>query len=192
MGEGGDRGWDSWIASPIQWIWTWANSGRQCRTGKPGVLQSMGSQRVRHTEWLNNNKDLTVLISKKMKMLVTQSCPTLCDLMDYSLPGFSVHEISQVRILKWVAISFSRGSSWPRDPTGVSCITGRFFTVLISMVYNRWYSSNMVQRTDYNWLTTLPTNAVYYIFPLIKFISCSAKSCSKTAQTWYYSVVTSK
>ena len=125
-------------------------------------------------------------------MLVTQSCPTLCDLMDYSLPGFSVHEISQVRILKWVAISFSRGSSWPRDPTWVSCITGRFFTVLISMVYNRWYSSNMVQRTDYNWLTTLPTNAVYYIFPLIKFISCSAKSCSKTAQTWYYSVVTSK
>ena len=52
------------------------------------------------TERLNNNKDLTVLISTKVKMLVTQSCPTLCDLMDCSLPGFSVHGISQARILK--------------------------------------------------------------------------------------------
>ena len=47
-GEGSDRGWDGWMASPIQWTWTWANSGRQCRTRKPGMLQSMGSQRVRH------------------------------------------------------------------------------------------------------------------------------------------------
>ena len=44
-GEGGDRGWDGWMASPTQWTWVWANSGRQW-TGKPGVLQSMGSQRV--------------------------------------------------------------------------------------------------------------------------------------------------
>ena len=43
---------------------------------------------------------------------VAQSCPTLCDPMDRSLPGFSVHGIFQARILDWVAISFSRGSSW--------------------------------------------------------------------------------
>ena len=43
--------------------------------------------------------------------LVTWSCPTLCNTMDCSLPGFSVHGISQARILEWVAISFSRGSS---------------------------------------------------------------------------------
>ena len=53
-------------------------------------------------------------------VLVTKSCPTLCDLMDCSLPGSSVTGISQVRILEWVAISFSRGSSQPRDPTHVS------------------------------------------------------------------------
>ena len=47
--------------------------------------------------------------------LVVQSCPTLCDPMDYSPPGSSVHGISQARILKWVAIFFSRVSSWPRD-----------------------------------------------------------------------------
>ena len=48
-------------------------------------------------------------------------CPTLCDPIDYSPPGFSVHGISQTRILEWVAISFSRRSSWPRDWTHVSC-----------------------------------------------------------------------
>ena len=48
QGEGkrrrGRQGWDGWITSPTQWIWTWAHSGRQWRTEKPGVLQSMGSQ----------------------------------------------------------------------------------------------------------------------------------------------------
>ena len=48
--------------------------------------------------------------------------------MDYSPPASSVHEISQARILEWVAISFSRGSSQPRDWTCVSCTAGRFFT----------------------------------------------------------------
>ena len=103
-------------------------------------------------------------------ILVAQSCPTLCNPMDCSLPGSSVHGILQARILEWVAMPphppgdlpnlgieprsptlqavlyclshqgsprilewvaypFSRGSSWPRDWTWVSCIAGRFFTV---------------------------------------------------------------
>ena len=45
-GDGGDRGWDGWMASPTWSTWVWANSGRQWGTGKPGVLQPMGSQRV--------------------------------------------------------------------------------------------------------------------------------------------------
>ena len=60
---------------------------------------------------------------------VTQSCLTLCDPMDCSPTGSSVHGILQVRILDWVAISFSRVSSQPRDWTQVSCIIGRFFTI---------------------------------------------------------------
>ena len=47
-GEGGDGGWASWMASPTRWTWVWANSGRQWRTGKPGVLQSTGSQTLGH------------------------------------------------------------------------------------------------------------------------------------------------
>ena len=60
---------------------------------------------------------------------VTQLCPTLCDPMNCSLPGFSLHGIVQARVLEWVAISFSRGSSQPRDWTRVSCIAGRCFTL---------------------------------------------------------------
>ena len=48
--EGDHRGWDGWMASLTQWIWVWASSGRWWRTGKPGVLWSMGLQRVRH-DW---------------------------------------------------------------------------------------------------------------------------------------------
>ena len=62
-------------------------------------------------------------------MLSAQSCPTLWDPMSCSPPASSVHGISQARILQWVAVSFSRGSSWSRDWTQVSCIAGGFFTV---------------------------------------------------------------
>ena len=60
----------------------------------------------------------------KSESEVTQSCPTLSDPIDRSLPGSSVHGIFQARVLEWVAISFSRGSSRPRDRTRVSHIPG--------------------------------------------------------------------
>ena len=53
---------------------------------------------------------------------------TLCDPMNCSPPGSSVHRISQARILEWAAISFSRGSSLPRDGSCLSCLACRFFT----------------------------------------------------------------
>ena len=59
-----------------------------------------------------------------------QSCPTLCNPLDCSLPGSSVHGISQTRIVEWIVISFSRGSFWPRDWTSVSCIGRR--------ILNQW------------------------------------------------------
>ena len=62
-------------------------------------------------------------------MLLAVLFPTLCDAMDCSLPGSSVCGILQARILEWIAILFSRGSSWVRDQTWVSCIVGGFFTV---------------------------------------------------------------
>ena len=55
--EGDDRGWDGWMASPSQWTWVWASSRRWWRTRKPGVLQSLGSQRVRHN-WVTEQHNL--------------------------------------------------------------------------------------------------------------------------------------
>ena len=64
-----------------------------------------------------------------VSFLVAQSCLTLCDPMDYSPPGSSVHGILQARVLEWVAMLSSRGSSQPRNQTQVSHSAGRFFTV---------------------------------------------------------------
>ena len=69
------------------------------------------------------------LLSNSHAHVVTKSCPTLCDPIDYSLPGSSVHGIVQARVLEWVAISFSRGASQLKNRTQVSCTAGRFFTI---------------------------------------------------------------
>ena len=53
--EGNDRGWDGWMASLTEWTWVWASSCRRWRTGKPGMLQSMGSQRVGH-DWVTEQQ----------------------------------------------------------------------------------------------------------------------------------------
>ena len=66
---------------------------------------------------------------KDEMVLVAESCPTLCNPMECSPAGFSVHGILQARMLEWVAISISRGSSKPGDWTRVSCIAGKFFTI---------------------------------------------------------------
>ena len=72
------------------------------------------------------NKDI---FKHESESEVAQSCPTLCNPVDCSPPSFSIHGILQARILEWVAISFSRGSSLPRDWTQVSCIADRLFTI---------------------------------------------------------------
>ena len=65
-------------------------------------------------------------------LLAAQSCLTLWDPTDCSLPGSPVHGISQARVLEWLAIPFSRGSSQSRDRTQLSCMAGRFFTIWAS------------------------------------------------------------
>ena len=85
----------------------WWPSGSPCSSGDVGMIPGQGTKMPRES----------------------QSCPTLFDALDCSLPGSSVHGILQARILEWVAIPFSRGSSQPRDWILVSCAAGRFFTV---------------------------------------------------------------
>ena len=96
------------------------------------------------------------ILCEEEEVEVAQSCPTLCDPIDFSLPGSSVHAILQARILERVAISFSTGSSQSRDRMQVSRIAGIFFTIWVTreahileswsiklMLYtNRFHTSN--------------------------------------------------
>ena len=76
------------------------------------------------TSWLDNIWS-QFLVCQSFCTLISLACmlTTLCDPMDFSPPVFSVHEIFQERRLEWVAISYSRGSSWPRDQACLSCVT---------------------------------------------------------------------
>ena len=89
--------------------------------GKIEGRRSRGYQRMR---WLDS---ITDAMSAKVK--VKSLSPTLCDPVGCSPPGSSVNGILQARILEWVAVSFSRGSSQLRDRTQVSCIRGRLFNL---------------------------------------------------------------
>ena len=143
--EGDNRVWDGWMASPTQWAWVWINS-RSC-DGQGGLAccGPWGCKESDLTEQLNWTPQPGLRISFKADMqrktlfggretliltmcLVTQLCPILCDLMDCCPPGFSIHGISQERILEWVSIYYSREFSQPRDWTWVSCLAGRVFT----------------------------------------------------------------
>ena len=135
--------------SPTQWTCVWANSRRWWRTGKPGMVQFMGSQshdlgtEQQQSQTLRNTalEQINIQIANYgatgfcwklvVLVLVVQSCPTFCNPMERSPPGSSVHGILQARILEWAAMPFSRGSSWPRDWTPVSHIAGRFFTIWV-------------------------------------------------------------
>ena len=75
----------------------------------------------------------------EIQVLIAQTCLTLCDPMDYSPLGSSVHWILQARILEWVAMPFSRGSSQLRDQSRVSCIAGRLFTIWVTAEIQRCF-----------------------------------------------------
>ena len=93
--------------------------------------------------------------------LVAQSCLTLCDPVDCSPPGSSVHEILQARILERVSRPFSRGSSWPRDWTCISlclwhCKRVLYHSDLLGMIISRFIHVAAIFCSFYSWVTFLP------------------------------------
>ena len=94
-GEEDDRGWDSWMASLIRWTGTWANSGRWWGTGRPGILQSMVWQKVRHNlateqqqKWMNKYKKRTCLETHKGFPVGSDGKESACNAGDLGLtPG---------------------------------------------------------------------------------------------------------
>ena len=91
------------------------------------VLQFL-LEHFRSLKIINDSKEFLFMWVMQAGVHV-QSCLTLCDCMVCSPPGSSGHWMSQARILEWVALSFSRGPTWPGGWTQLSCIVGRFYTI---------------------------------------------------------------
>ena len=98
-------------------------------------------------------------VSRAMKVKVAQSGPTLCDPMDCSPPGSSVHGTVQARILEWVAIPFSRGSSQPRDWIEVSCIAGSFSVSWATKEINK-------ESMAFHWLSPCQVRRGVFLLPV--------------------------
>ena len=99
------------------------------------LVQILQTHMTKWTNFKSPSQDLRWAFVRQgfaVLCLITQLCPTLCDPMDHGPPGSSVHGILQARILEWVAMPSSRGSSQPRDQTQVSHLAGEFFTVWTS------------------------------------------------------------
>ena len=96
--------------STVLWTEPWPPGGRSLRNSPSNV--DPGSSWAWEDQGI---PDSPLWIMKESESDVTQSCPTFCNPLDYSSPCSSVHGIFQARVLEWVAISFSRGASRPRD-----------------------------------------------------------------------------
>ena len=123
-GEGDDRGWDGWMASLTQWTWVWVSSGSWWWTGRPGVLQSMGSQRVRHAWAIELNWTVWYSTCRWLcnvgAYITTTVCVCVCSAVsDWNFPGE-------------VATSSSKESSQPGIkpvPLAFPSMSGGFFTI---------------------------------------------------------------
>ena len=140
--------------------------------------QALGDFGVRLQKLWRSRGNAYVLSAPISVSVCAQSCPTLCNPIDCSLPGPSVHGLFQARILEWVVISYSRGSSRPRDRTQVSCLAGRFFTTEPRLP--RWYQWQKIclpmqrcQRFGFNpWVRNIPCGRKWLptpVFLLRKF-----------------------
>ena len=129
-GEEGGKGWDGWLASLIQWTWTWAKSGRWW--GTAAVLKVTKSPTLL-SHWRTNTYICYIAYACGMLSCFSRVQPyrpiefNSCDAIDCSPPGSSVHRILQARALEWVAMP-SKGFFWLRDWTCISYIADEFFT----------------------------------------------------------------
>ena len=152
------------ITSGLSWIVKHQVSAENWRIASSGKTHTHWSTEVFNVWWSGWKQG--AFHNTYQFSSVSQSCLTLCDLMDCSPPGSSVHGILEAEILEWVAMPFSRGSSQPRNRTQVSQITGRFFTV--------WATREAHGGTYANSVVTSPVNCCHCILNeiMIQSISC--------------------
>ena len=152
-GQGDDRGWGGWMASQTQWTWVWVDSGSWWWTGRSGMLWWWGCKELDMTERLNWTELNWICYPLVILPLCAQllSCVQLfCDPMPCSPLDSSVHWTSHARILEWVSVFFSGGSSPPRDQTQVwSC------------------GSSIGRQVLYNWATR---EVYFYHYPTFIYL----------------------
>ena len=150
------------LALCIRWPKYWSFSFSNSTYNEYSVLISF---RIDLFDHLAVQGTLKSLLKKWSE--VAQSCPTLCDPMDCSLPGSSIPGILQAGILEWVAIFFSRRSSQPRDQTWVSRIAGRRFTI---------WATREVQESS--------TVSQFIVIKLLAFSLLCGQSLTSTHDYW--------
>ena len=150
-------GWHHWLNECV-----WVNSGSWWWTGRPGVLQFLGSQRVGH-EWATelNWTELNPLwlgcVYSDVLCVCAQSCPTVYDSIDCSPSGISVHGFSRQE-LEWVAFTISRWSSQPRDGIHIA-LKGIFFTT--STTWEAHYGQGLYKKGKFGHRDTYRENHMW-------------------------------
>ena len=130
--------------------------------------------------WELNLRQLCILLNC---CSVTKSCPTHCDPMHGSPPRSFVHGISQARILEWIAISYSKGSSWPRFRSRTSCIAGFLLPL------GHWYTTPPPQDIDKtkplhsSWNNHAQSNSEFVVLVSIWFI-CLNRKVTERGSVW--------
>ena len=129
-------------------------------------------------------------------MKVAQLCLTSCNPMGCRLPGSSVHRILQARILEWVAVPFSRGSSWPRNQTGISSIVDGFFTIwatreagdknnaLYGFILFICFDLKILKNSEEQCITVLLINSLSLSFKHTHVLGCHAGLASANLLPW--------
>ena len=140
------------------------NSNTQLSVKKPNILFQ---QRIliwlkvklkvvhKRNTWIFLQCNNRLKITQKEKDVSAQSCLTLCNPIDYSPADFSVHGIFQARILEWVAIFYSRGSSQPSDWTHISCVS-----CICRQILYHWATCKKVNIGELKWLKVSDTTDI--------------------------------
>ena len=164
-GEGDDRGWDGWMASLTQWTWVWVSSGSWWWTGKPGVLQSMGSQRVRHDWATELNRFRLCLFLKTLALLnytIQSSDQSSWSINLPMLPNFAL-----IPVWPWCCPKDSQQVTSYRTVTfSVFVVSGHFATVSIEHSYIFLDDGSLLGSVYISGIPTMPICGVYssYLF----------------------------
>ena len=185
-GEGDNRGWDGWMASPTRWTWVWAGSGSWWRTGKPGVLQSTGSQELDVTERLSRTElKLTSTAGGKLSSQTLWGCPLLWGSslsptswlsMRWPGPGAARQAVNVAPLAPWMAqllLSVSlvdRQWNWQGTPPLITLYVRPQIVLLVSIKPHRLHSistlvsEHLLISADYSYFCFLKFSKFYRLF----------------------------